>query len=71
METRHTFELGAENPTLQMIKFSNRKIERWIDCESCEGHRNNESDIHKENEDEKRKKKDYMYFIHIIFYIEP
>ena len=71
METRHTFELGAENPTLQMIKFSNRKIERWIDCESCEGHRNNENDIHKENKDEKRKKKDYMYFIHIIFYIEP
>ena len=39
MEIRHTLELGAKNPIPQMIKFSSRKIERWIDCESCEGHR--------------------------------
>ena len=67
METRHTFELGAENPILQMIKFSNRKIERWIDCESCEGHRNNESDIHKENEDEKKKEKRLHVFYSYYF----
>ena len=68
METRHTFELGAKNPILQMIKFSSRKIERWIDCESCEGHRNDENDIHKENKDEKeRKKTTYILFILFLY----
>ena len=68
METQHTLELGAVNPILNTIKFSKRKIGGYIDCESCESHRNDAMISTRRTKTKKeRKKEDYIYFIYIIF----
>ena len=67
MEIRHTLELGAENPILQMIKFSSRKIEKWIDCESCEGHRNDETIFTRRTKTKKKERRLYIFLFLYYF----
>ena len=67
METQHTLELGAVNLILYTIDFSKRKIGGYIDCESCESHRNDAMIFTRKNEDKKERKKTIYIFIYIIF----